>query len=141
MARINVGFEYLAIKRCRQRDVTRAIWNRSATALIREIVIKLAPVWSRVPIICIMRKRIQKRDSLSIATVNRTVAAVGSRVPRALIMYYGDSNVSLRDYTRTHETRFGHPILYIVTCFMELYRISLFLSLYNYIYISHIFQK
>lgn len=88
-----------------------------------------------------MRERIQKRDCLSIATVNRTVAAVGSRVSRALIMYYGDSNVSLHDYTRTHEIRFGHPILYIVTCFMELYRISLFLSLYNYIYISHIFQK
>lgn len=88
-----------------------------------------------------MRERIQKRDCLSIATVNRTVAAVGSRVSRAVITYYGDSNVSLHDYTRMHETRFGHPIFYIVTCFMELYRVSLFLSLYNYIYISHIFQK
>lgn len=110
-------------------------------ALTREIVIKLDPVWSRVPIICIVRERIQKRDCLSIATVDRTIAAVGSRVSRALIMYYGDSNVSLHDYTRTHETRFGHPILYIVTCFLELYRISLFPSLYNYTYISHIFQK
>lgn len=88
-----------------------------------------------------MRERIQKRDWLSIATVDRTVAAVGSRVSRALIMYYRDSSVSLHDYTRTHETRFGYPILYIVTCFVELYRISLFLSLYTYINISHIFQK